>query len=196
MAGYIFISPNSDPGMGRPLLDPMLGRGRRPTMGTCRPDLRRYVQVGGSIFVISGSLGKHTQQYVIGGLDVASKIASQLEAYERYPEYRLDFDGKGVRSGNIIVTAGGDQHDQDDHSNFDSRIKNYLEGANQIVLESPAEVALGRARSLDILAQVFDKPKATTIREIVGRNRKLSDKQVAQLRKALVSLKQEAARNG
>lgn len=195
MAGYIFVSPNSDPGMGRPLLDPLLGSGRRPTMGTCRPDLRRYVQVGGSIFVISGSLGKHIPQYVIGGLDVDSKLESQLEAFDKYPENRLNFDEKGGRSGNIIVTAAGEQHERDSHTKFDSRIKNYLEGSNQVVLESTKEIELGRAHSLDILARVFDLPKAATIREIIGRNRKLSDKQVGLLRDALSQLKFEA-KNG
>ncbi|MGJ7571881.1 hypothetical protein ACSFBX_15225 [Variovorax sp. RB2P76] len=195
MAGYIFVSPKSDPGMGRPLLDPLLGNDRRPTMGTCRPDLRRYVQVGGSIFVVSGSLGKHIPQYVIGGLDIDSKLDSQLEAFDKYPENRLNFDDKGVRSGNIILTASGEQHERDSHSKFDSRIKNYLEGSNQVVLESSKEVELGRAQSLDILARVFDQPRASTIREIIGRNRKLSDKQVGLLREALTQLKLEA-RNG
>lgn len=46
MSGYIFVSPGSDPGMGRPLTDPILRSGVRPTMGTCRPDLRRLVQLG------------------------------------------------------------------------------------------------------------------------------------------------------
>ena len=42
MSSYIFVSPRSDPGMGRPLDDPILRAGVRPTMGTCRPDLRRH----------------------------------------------------------------------------------------------------------------------------------------------------------
>ena len=40
MPSYIFVSPNSDPGAGRALVDPMLSSSK-PTMGTCRPDLRR-----------------------------------------------------------------------------------------------------------------------------------------------------------
>ncbi|MGS1019429.1 hypothetical protein [Burkholderia glumae] len=192
MSGYIFVSPNSDPGMGHPLADPILRSGVRPTMGTCRPDLRRLVKLGGQIFVISGSMGKQVNQYVIGGLEVDSKLESQLAAYEQFPENRLSFDDAGHRQGNIIVTASGDQDPRDSHTNFERRIRNYLVGKNPVVLETPREIALGREHSLRMLAEVFDRPRATNVREIIGRMRKLSDAQVDRLRDALLEIKSEA----
>ncbi len=191
MASYIFVSPRSDPGMGRPLADPILRAGVRPTMGTCRPDLRRLVSKGDQIFVISGSMGKQYQQYVIGGLEIDTKLEDQLVAYRDFPENRLQ-DIAGQRLGNIIVTADGTQDPRDKHSNFDTRIRNYLVGKNPIVLESNREIQLGRERSVDILADVFDKKAAHSIREIVGRMRKLSDDQAGRLRAALLDLKREA----
>lgn len=194
MASYIFVSPRSDPGKGLPLLDPILGSGITPTMGTCRPDLRRYVRPGDHIFVVSGSLGKSVPQYVVGGIEVGEILESQIVAFERFPENRLVFDQDGRRHGNIIVTAQGEQHELDDHSKFDSRIKNYLVGSDQIVIESSREIAIARAGSVDLLAKIFDKPKAASVREIIGRARKLSDAQVDELRKALSAMKREAKR--
>lgn len=191
MSGYIFVSPGSDPGMGHPLTDPILRAGVRPTMGTCRPDLRRLVQLGGEIFVISGSMGKPVKQYVVGGFEVDSKLESQLAAYEQFPEHRLRFDDSGQRQGNIIVTADGEHDPRDDHTNFNRRIRHYLVGTNPVVLETAKEVALGREHSLRILAEIFDRPQAESIREIVGRMRKLSDAQADRLRSALLELKSE-----
>lgn len=191
MSGYIFVSPRSDPGMGRPLTDPILRAGVRPTMGTCRPDLRRLVQLGGEIFVISGSMGKSVKQYVVGGFEVDSKLESQLAAYDQFPENRLQFDENGRRQGNIIVTADGEHDPRDDHTNFDRRIRNYLVGTNPVILETAEEVASGREHSLRILAEVFDRPHARSVREIVGRMRKLSDAQADRLRCALLELKSE-----
>ena len=74
MSSYIFVSPRSDPGMGRPLDDPILRAGVRPTMGTCRPDLRRLVRLGDQIFVVSGSMGPAIKQYVIGGLEIGQNV--------------------------------------------------------------------------------------------------------------------------
>ena len=192
MSSYIFVSPRSDPGMGRPLDDPILKSGVRPTMGTCRPDLRRLVHLGDQIFVISGSMGPAVKQYVIGGLEIGQKLDDQLAAYEAYPEHRLHFDAAGQRSGNIIVTADGEHDPRDHHDKFDKRIQNYLVGKNPVVLESPREVTLGRERSVDILADIFDKPGARTMREAVGRMRRLSVAQAARLRQALIDLKREA----
>jgi len=194
MSSYIFVSPGSDPGMNRPLVDPVLRAGARPTMGTCRPDLRRLVSLGGQIFVVSGSLGKNVQQYVIGGLEIKDKLSSQLAAYDKYPEHRLRFDESGRRLGNIIVTADGQHHPDDDHNNFDTRIQNYLIGTNPVVLETEREVALGREHSVDILARVFDRPGATRVREVIGRMRKLTDDQAGRLREALLQLKSDARR--
>ena len=110
-------------------------------MGTCRPDLRRFVTTGDQIFVISGSMGKAVNQYVIGGLEIDQKLDDELAAYEAFPENRLRFDAVGQRTGNIIVTADGNQDERDQHSNFDTRIQNYLIGKNPIVLETQKEIA-------------------------------------------------------
>ncbi|WP_148649832.1 hypothetical protein [Lysobacter antibioticus] len=193
MPSYIFISPRSDPGMGHPLTDPIMGRGVRPTMGTCRPDIRRLVRPGDQIFVISGSMGPGVRQYVVGGIEVGSKLIDQLAAYEKYPEHRLDFNGR-IKHGNIIVTAAGNQDPRDRHSNFDRRIVNYIEGRSQVVLETEKEVSLGREYSANILARIFEKPKGSSIREIIGRHRKMTELQANTLRHALRELKREARR--
>lgn len=193
MASYIFVSPGSDPGVGKPLNDPILGKGVRPTMGTCRPDLRRLVSIGDSIFVVSGSMGRmQIPQYVVGGMEVADKLASQLAAYDDYPEHRLSFDDNGLRRGNIIVNADGNHDPRDHHNNFERRIANYVLGRNQVVIESPNEIALARERSLHLLARVFDMPRAQSIREIVPRHRKMTRAQADALRNALQELKREA----
>lgn len=197
MSSYVFVSPGSDPGMGRPLHDPVLVGAAQPTMGSCRPDLRRMVRLGDQVFVISGSMGARTgvQQYVIGGLVVDRILDDQLAAYEQFPEHRLHYDDSGNRTGNIIVTPEGMQHPRDHHppNTFQSRIKNYLVGRSPVVLESDREVALGREHSVQILAEVFDRPGARNVRDIVGRSwRKLSSDQADRLRDALLSLKKEA----
>ena len=190
MSSYIFVSPNSDPGMGRPLIDPMLTVGARPTMGTCRPDLRRLVKPGDQIFVISGSMGKKYRQYVIGGLEIDTKLDDQIAALQQFPENALRFEA-GKKQGNIIVTQSGFQHPDDKHSNFASRIKNYLIGKNPVVLESPREVELGRERSLEIMSSMFDKT-GPRMQDIVGRYRKLSEAQADRLRRELMDIKREA----
>lgn len=160
-------------------------------MGTCRPDLRRMVKPGDHIFVISGSLGRTHRQYVIGGMEVDTKLRDQIEALEAHPENALNFDGR-QKSGNIIVTAEGVQHPRDNHSNFKERIKNYVEGRNAVVLQSAREVELGRERSVDILADIFDRVGSIRMQQIVGRHRKLSDEQADRLRRALLDIKREA----
>ncbi|AWY54618.1 hypothetical protein [Burkholderia gladioli] len=136
-------------------------------------------------------MGKPVKQYVVGGFEVDSKLESQLAAYEQFPENRLKFDDSGRRQGNIIVTADGEHDPRDAHTNFDRRIRHYLIGTNPVVLETTEEVALGREHSLRILAEIFDRPHARSVREIVGRMRKLSDAQADRLRSALLELKSE-----
>lgn len=196
MSSYIFVSPGSDPGMGRPLADPILraGIGVRSTMGTCRPDLRKRVQLGDQIFVVSGSMGKNVQQYVIGGLEIQDRLASQIAAFNQFPENRLYFNDAGQRLGNIIVTEDGRHHPQDRHSNFETRIQNYLVGTTSVLLETPQEVELGRERSVAILSRIFDKPGASRMQQVIGRMRKLSDDQAGRLKEALQDLKRDARR--
>lgn len=193
MSSYVFVSPRSDPGMGHPLADPLLTSGSRPTMGTCRPDLRRLVRPGDQIFVISGSMGPQHRQYVIGGLEIAQKLDDQLAALREFPENALRFEA-GKKVGNIIVTPNGDQHPQDTHPSdtFEDRIKNYLVGRNVVVLESQREVELGRERTVDILSSIFGR-SGPRVAQIVGRTRKLTIEQADRLRSELLAIKREAA---
>ncbi|WP_447774836.1 hypothetical protein [Variovorax boronicumulans] len=103
MSSYTFNSPRSGPGMDHPLADPLLTSGSRPTMGTCRPDLRRLVRPSDPNFVISGSMGPKHRQYVICGLEIAETLEEQLAALRHFPENTLRFDA-GEKMGNIIVT--------------------------------------------------------------------------------------------
>ena len=189
MPSYIFVSPGSDPGAGLALVDPMLSSSR-PTMGTCRPDLRRMVKPGDHIFVISGSRGRSLPQYVIGGMQIDEKLDDQLEALRRVPENALHFDGE-QRRGNIIALPDGTQDPRDRHSKFETRIKNYVLGRNPVVLETPKEVEIGRDRSVRILSRLFNV-EGERMQQVVGRGRKLSPVQVDLLRYALEDIKREA----
>jgi hypothetical protein len=140
--------------------------------------------------VVSGSLGRTYQQYVIGGMQIDEKLEDQLEALRRLPQNALRFDGRN-KAGNIIALPDGTQHPRDRHSNFESRIKNYVLGTNAVVLETPREVQLGRERSVDILSELFDR-QGSRIQQVMGRSRKLSDAQAERLRRALEDIKREA----
>jgi hypothetical protein len=191
MKGYIFVSPGSDPGAGRVLDDPILG-GKKPTMGTCRPDLRRYLQKGDHIFVVSGAT-KGFAQYMIGGFEVDHKI-DQIRAFHEFPDNRLHFDKSSQRFGNIIVNANGEHDARDHHDKLERRIQNYLIGTKPVVIDTPSEIFLARDRTLPILREMFNKPNAKRVSEVIGRNKRLNDKQVENLISALNSLKAEAAR--
>jgi hypothetical protein len=53
MIGKIFITRSGyDPQLGKHVKDPYLGA--NPTLGACRPDVRRQLNEGDHIFVISG----------------------------------------------------------------------------------------------------------------------------------------------
>lgn len=188
--GYVFVSPRSDPGVGKRLDDPIFGT--VPTMGACRPDLRRLVRPGDYMFVISGKT-KGIPQYIIGGFAVDEKI-SALAAYGRYPELRLRSLEDGGKVGNIIVDAHGEHHALDHHpeNNFQRRIQNFLVGRDQVHLETPPEVELGRERSLAILKEIFGRARASRVADIVPRNRRLEIEQVNALVEALRAIKAEA----
>lgn len=189
--GYIFVSPRSDPGSGKRLDDPIFGQ--QTTMGACRPDLRRLVRPGDYMFVISGKTQGVTQ-YIIGGFAVDEKI-NALAAHARYPDLRLQGLEDGGKIGNIIVNAEGQHHILDHHPehNFERRIQNYLVGRDQVYLETPKEVELGRARSLSILKDIFGKARASRVSEIVPRNRRLEVDQINELVEALRAIKTEAS---
>lgn len=188
MKGYIFVSPRSDPGMGRRLDDPIFGE--IPTMGACRPDLRRWVQKGDHIFVVSGST-KGVSQYIIGEFEVDKKL-DHLAAFSQLPERRLRMEN-GEKVGNVIVDSSGQHHPLDHHDRFEKRIKNYLVGRNPISLEKPAEVALARERTVDILREVFDVNKAARVSDVIGRNKRLDERQIAQMIQALNLIKHDAS---
>jgi hypothetical protein len=97
-------------------------------------------------------------------------------------------------TGNVIVDAGGAQHELDTHdtATFAKRISNYIVGTDCIALNDPAEIALGREQTLDVLREVFKKNGGSPF-EIVGHyGSKLTEDQVIELRKWLLSLKKVA----
>jgi hypothetical protein len=190
MIGKIFVTSSGyDPEKGKDVKDPYLGS--KPSLGACRPDIRRQLNKGDQIFVVSGKV-RNVDQFVIGGFEIEEKI-SVLEAYHLFPEQRLRLvDGKQV-TGNVIVDASGKQHELDHHAKktFDRRVENYVVGCNPIALVTLEEIAEGRQRTLEILRDVFDL-KGNSIRDLMGRNRNLSEKQVLKLRAHLEAIKNMA----
>jgi hypothetical protein len=188
MIGKIFVTSSGyDPEKGKDVKDPYLGP--NPSLGACRPDIRKQLQKGDQIFVVSGKV-LNVAQFVIGGLEIEEKI-SALEAYHRFPEQRLRLGDDGQVVGNVIVDADGKQHKLDHHNKFDQRIENYIVGRNPIALITPEEMAEGRRRTLEILRDIFDI-KGDSIREIIGRCRNLTEKQVLKLRAHLDEVKNMA----
>jgi hypothetical protein len=187
MIGKIFVtSTGYDPEKGKDVKDPNLGA--NPSLGACRPDIRRTLQEGDQIFVVSGKV-QNVNQFVIGGLEIAEKI-DVLEAYRRFPEQRLRMGDDGQVTGNVIVDASGKQHKLDHHpkETFARRIENYVVGRNPIVLVRPEEIAEGRRLTLEILRGVFDK-KGNSVRDLIGRARNMTEKQVLKLRELLDAVK-------
>ncbi|UXU92096.1 hypothetical protein [Burkholderia sp. S-53] len=189
MKGYIYtMFAGADPGVGWNMTDPIFGR--RPTLGACMPNIRRFVEPGDQIFVISGRV-TGVQQYIVGGFAVDEKIHA-LAAYERFPENRQSQEDDGTLRGNIIVGQNGQQNAIDYHGNFERRLENYIIGRDPVVLETPAEIALGRERSLALLQHLFARDYAQSITGVIGRFRKMNDGQIEELRGALSELKAEA----
>lgn len=190
MIGKIFVTGSGcDPVKGKHIKDPYLGP--KPSLGACRPDIRKRVQKGDHIFVVSGKV-PGLPQVVLGGFEVAEKI-SAIEAYERFPEQRLRLLPNGEVTGNVIVSDEGRQHGLDHHDKgtFNRRIENYLVGTNPISLLTPEEIDEGRLWTLDILQEVFEI-KGNSVREIMGRNRNMTEIQVDKLRKLLNVVKDSA----
>ena len=154
MIGKIFITRNGyDPANGKYVKDPYLGD--TPSLGACRTDVRKKVQPGDHIFVISGKMPR-VPQFIMGGFEVAKKI-SAVEAYSLFPEQRLSQRDDGQLAGNVIVDLDGKQHPLDNHSGFAARVQNYVVGQNPVVLASPEEIARGRKGTLNVLQHVFRK---------------------------------------
>src|SRR5262245_42241869 len=125
MVGKIFITRSGyDPQLGKHVKDPYIGP--QPTLGACRPDVRRRLSKGDHIVVISGKV-PGAEQFVMAGFEVDAKIAA-VEAYQRFPEHRLRQLPNGQLTGNIIVNASGEKHELDDHKTFHSRIQDYIVG--------------------------------------------------------------------
>jgi hypothetical protein len=190
MISKIFVTGRGcDPVEGKHVKDPHLGK--NPSLGGCRPDIRKKIEKGDHVFVVSAKVNG-VPQVVLGGFEVAEKISAR-EAYERFPEQRLRRLPSGQVTGNVLVTADGKQHELDHHpkDTFEKRIENYLVGTNPIALLTLEEIAEGRARTLDILRDVLGL-KGNSIRELMGRHRNLSEKQALKLRAHLEAVKKAA----
>jgi hypothetical protein len=185
MSGYIYtMYAGADPGYGWTMNDPVVGN--TPTLGACVPNIRRHVKVGEWLFAISGRV-KDAAQFVVCGFKVKEKI-DQLAAYNRFPEYRLSRSSSGQLLGNVIVNADGTQHPDDNHSNFERRVEDYIVGGDAIVLQTGAEMDRGRTETIPTLRRVFGKD-GNRVFDIIGRGRKLTDLQSNELREWLESLK-------
>lgn len=188
MIGKLVVTRTGyDPEKGKHVKDPYLGA--TPTLGACRHDIRAILKTGDQLFFVSGKV-RNVNQFVMGGFEVAEKISAP-EAYDRFPEQRLRLREDGQLTGNVIVGADGKQHELDGHNKFDKRIQNYVVGKNLIVFSTPAEIAEARLRTVEILRDVFDV-KGDTIREVMGRCRNLTDKQIERLRVHLEAVKKAA----
>jgi len=177
---YIYISGHgADPQANGRLNDPIL-KGTA-SLGACMPNIRRLVQKGDYIFVISGKTAG-VQQYVVGGFEVAEKIDT-LSAYQRFPENRLRLNENGILEGNIIVNADGSQHALDTHQveTFDNRVKNWILGINPVTLETEKEVELGRMQTLDKIASILNKPKGNRLIDMMGRWAKMDEEQTNEM---------------
>lgn len=195
MKGYIYITGDgADPAARQNLNDPLFAK--VPTLGACMPNIRRVVALGDYIFVVSGKVSAMPiQQYVIGGMRVAEKIDA-LAAYKRFPENRLHHNADGRVWGNVIVSRNGKQHPLDHHpsESFEDRVKNFIVGADPVVLETEREVALGRSQSLQKLSSIIGK-RGNRMIDVMSRWAKLDEAQVAELLAWLQGVKTTAARS-
>lgn len=191
MKGYIYISGGgADPAEHDNLNDPLF-RGR-PTLGACMPNIRRLVEPGDFVFVVSGKTGG-VQQYVVGGFQVVEKI-SALAAYDLFPENRLTEDENGVKRGNIIVMPDGSQNPIDTHDSetFEQRIENYIVGVDPVVLDTPAEVEVGRIETLEKLSAILGRPRGNRVIDVMGRWARMDESQVAEMLAWLKGAKDQA----
>ena len=156
------------------------------------PNIRRVVELGDYIFVVSGKVST-VQQYVIGGMRVSQKIDA-LAAYRLFPENRLHRNAEGQVWGNVVVNSRGRQHPLDHHpaATFEERVKNFIVGADPVVLQNEREVALGRSQSLDKLSNILGKSGNRVI-DVMSRWSKLSEHQVQELLAWLQGIKTAAA---
>ncbi|MDC3952752.1 hypothetical protein [Polyangium jinanense] len=191
MIGKIFITSSGyDPELGKHVKDPYLGDS--PSLGACRPDIRKKVFPGDHIFTISGKV-RGIPQFVMGGFEVAAKVHAN-DAYRAFPEQRLRRLDDGQLTGNVVVNAEGHKHplDTHKHNGFDQRLENYLIGKNPIALVTPQEIARGRSETLEVLCEVLKK-QGMSPKQVVGRfGTTLNEEQVLALRAWLQSIKRAA----
>jgi hypothetical protein len=183
MKGYIYrLYKGADPSEGWIFNDPIFGS--PPTLGACVPNIRRVVEPDDWVFCISGRVPGYVP-YVVGGFRVQEKI-NALEAHKRFPQYRLHKGQNGQVLGNVIVDSAGSHHPLDDHSNFESRLDNYLVGADEVCVSSE-NVERAREETLPTLSDIFKKPGNRSY-DIVPRLRKLDENQVEHMRDWLADL--------
>lgn len=190
MVGKIFITSSGyDPERGKDVKDPFLGN--PPSLGACRPDIRRQLHKGDHIFVVSGKV-PGAKQFIMGGFEIDYKIDA-TEAYRLFPEQRLHRGHDGQVCGNVIVDSRGNQHRLDNHNAFARRLPNYVIGKDVIALVTPREIARGREETLDILREIL-KRGGSSPWQIVGRwGTRLKEDQVLDLREWLSSIKKQPA---
>ena len=186
MIGKIFITRSGyDPELGKHVKDPYLGV--NPTLGACRPDVRKQLNQGDHIFVISGKIPQ-ANQFVMGGFEIDAKIPA-VEAYKQFPDLRLRQLEDGQLTGNIIVDDQGTQHCLDDHNAFDRRIQNYVVGRDLLALDKPDEILRGRNETLEVLQDAMQKKGSSPV-EVVGRwGSRLHEEQIYRLREWLKTIK-------
>ncbi|MDE0693487.1 MAG: hypothetical protein OXI55_14765 [Gammaproteobacteria bacterium] len=195
MKGYIYVAGRgADPALRNDLNDPIFGE--VPTLGACMPNIRRAVEKGDHVFVVSGKT-EGVQQYVVGGFEVDDKI-SALAAYERFPQHRIRRGADGHLLGNIIVNEDGsrsplDEHDEDDDQAFERRIQNYVVGSRPVAMASTQEVQRSRDETMGKLAQVLQRPPSNRIIDLLGRWRRLDETQVRELTAWLTGIKATTA---
>ena len=192
MIGKIFITRSGyDPVVGKHVKDPHFCD--QPTMGACRPDIRKQLDIGDHIFVISGKV-KAVDQFVIGGFEIAQKIQVD-EARSRFPDEVLRRLSDGQLDGNIVVDPEGKQYPLDTHRSdtIVKRVQNYIVGRNPLVIAAPEEVEQARVETLPVLRDILKRDGASAF-EVVGRyGSKLDEQQVEALRNWLLSLKSRFA---
>ena len=169
MKGYIYsMYQGADPGVGWRLNDPIFGS--KPTLGACVPNIRRTVQIGDWIFVISGRV-KAQQQYVVGGFRVAEKI-DQLAAAARFPEQMVRKGDDGQLEGNVIVNPDGSRRADDQHTSFERRLENFIVGDQPMLVEGLEAIARARAETLPALTRIFGKDGNRPF-DNIGRDRRM-----------------------
>ena len=198
MLGKIFITRSGyDPEKGRHIKDPHLGD--MPSIGACRPDLRKKLNPGDHLFVISGRVPvprghSPIPQLVIGGFQVLEKLSAR-EAFRRFPDQRLRLRDDGQLHGNVVIDSNGAQHPLDGHRHetFRARTENYIVGHNPVALTTPGEISLGRLETVDALQEIFKKSGQRPI-DIVGRfGSSLNERQIEQLQAWLRSIIKRAS---